>query len=268
MFGGGEAGGALLTHPWVEGVVVVALLAGIPLALVAAGRVLRWWRGRLWPESRVGDLPLSAAEAGLFVGVLVLLVLGTGMGMHVAAGAWVLGFMAWKGVDARALWNWEWRGRTWWRDLLAVVPTYLALLPVVGLGVWVSLMWGQAMGWQAQPQKAVLFIAETESGWQLAGMLVLACVVAPLVEEMVFRGWLYPALKTRCGRGLALGVSGLAFGAIHGEWAYFLSLSFLGVVLAWVYDQSGRLSRAVVLHMVFNTSSCAVLLASRVLPEA
>lgn len=253
-------------HPWIEAALALLVLVALPFGLRAAWRVAGAWRRREVPASRVEDLKIGVAALGIFVGVLVLLALGAGYLMHGVAAGWVLGFLAWQGVEVRRLWGLGGGWRAWVRDGLAAGPVYLAVLPWVALGVGISMAVGSWLGWEVKPQLAVRLFMEMRSGWQLAGLLVLACVVAPVAEEMVFRGLLYPALKSHLGRGPALGVSAVLFGAMHGEWAYFLSLSLLGGVLAWVYDQSGRLGRAVVLHVLFNSVTCAVLLASRALP--
>ena len=100
------------------------------------------------------------------------------------------------------------------------------------------------------------------------GFLVIALgtvVLAPVMEELFFRGLLFKALVRICtparataGRARAAGVvlavvlDGLLFGLAHGEWVQLAGLAFFGVVLAVVSYRTGRLGMNMVAHGSFN----------------
>lgn len=97
----------------------------------------------------------------------------------------------------------------------------------------------------------------------VAGFAIV--VAAPVCEEIFFRGLLFGGLrKTLPFVGAAL-VSGVFFGAIHlatGNVAAAVQLSFLGVVLAWLYERSGSLWAPMALHGVNNAIAFTLLVAT------
>lgn len=94
------------------------------------------------------------------------------------------------------------------------------------------------------------------------GMVALA----PLVEELVFRGLLFGALAPRLGVLLGALVSALLFGLVHGDWVLFPALAALGFVNALLYARSANLTVAVALHGLNNALGAAFLIAESLKP--
>lgn len=86
-----------------------------------------------------------------------------------------------------------------------------------------------------------------------------AVLVAPLVEETVFRGLLYPALRRRLGVRGAVVLSSALFGLVHGL-SHMAPLAILGVFLAFLVERTGALIACVAAHMAFNALTVAQLL--------
>lgn len=91
-----------------------------------------------------------------------------------------------------------------------------------------------------------------------AATLVL---LAPVVEEMIFRGLFFGALARPLGIWAAALVSALVFGAVHGDWVLFPTLATLGFVNAVAYAATGNLTVPVVLHAINNAFATAFLIA-------
>ena len=93
-------------------------------------------------------------------------------------------------------------------------------------------------------------------------------VVAPVAEEMVFRGailrTLYKALGHR-RRWVAIAVSAVLFGLVHGNMAQGFGAAVMGLLLGWIYVRTGSIVPGVVFHWVNN--SLAVM-AYRAMPQA
>lgn len=88
--------------------------------------------------------------------------------------------------------------------------------------------------------------------------VVLYVVLAPLAEELLFRGLLFGSLRGRVGAWSAALVSGAVFGAIHlggGQDPFIPVLTALGVVLALAYHYSGVLYTAIAIHAINNAVS-------------
>ncbi len=79
-----------------------------------------------------------------------------------------------------------------------------------------------------------------------------AVVLGPLAEEIVFRGLLYRLFRRSWGVMPSAVLSALAFGLAHGEPWYLFGLVGLGIVLALVYEATGSLTAAAVVHAAHN----------------
>jgi membrane protease YdiL (CAAX protease family) len=97
------------------------------------------------------------------------------------------------------------------------------------------------------------------SGAKLAVFAIAAGLLAPVFEELLFRGLLLRALLWRMSTAWAIAVSALLFGAVHflggnflGTLAVLPALVGLGVISAVFAARTGELSRSILLHMGFN----------------
>ena len=79
-----------------------------------------------------------------------------------------------------------------------------------------------------------------------------AIVVAPVVEEILFRGILYRTVRDHGFPKLALFGSALLFGVIHGSLMTLLPLAALAIILALLYDRAGNLMAPIFAHALFN----------------
>ncbi len=85
------------------------------------------------------------------------------------------------------------------------------------------------------------------------GLAVLSLVViAPIVEEIVFRGLLFGALAGRLGVLGSAAITALLFGAVHGDVVLFPTLVAMGFVTALAYAATGNLWVAIALHALNN----------------
>ncbi|MEA2339942.1 MAG: protease family protein [Solirubrobacteraceae bacterium] len=90
----------------------------------------------------------------------------------------------------------------------------------------------------------------------LAATAVLVCVIAPVAEEFIFRGYIFPALRNWKGLWPAVILDGLIFGGIHAGSApvgYLVPLALFGSVLCLVYVKTGSLYPCMVLHALNNS---------------
>lgn len=143
----------------------------------------------------------------------------------------------------------------WSKVLLYGAGTLALAMPVI---ILLSLGWTyllRQLGLPDDVQDAVAIFSNTQSHAVIVGMLVVACVLAPIMEELLFRAGLYRFCRQRLGRGAAMLISGLLFGAIHVNWAGFLPLSILGMLLALVYEATGSIRVPIVAHAFFNLNS-------------
>lgn len=112
---------------------------------------------------------------------------------------------------------------------------------------------------QNNPVAEIIRALPTKGPGILALAVLTIGIAAPFGEEMLFRGFLFNALKRRFGLVAGLVVSALLFASVHSYILGLLPVFLVGLVLAWVYQNSGSLWTSIVLHATNNT--LAVLLA-------
>ncbi|HXR09909.1 MAG TPA: CPBP family intramembrane glutamic endopeptidase [Candidatus Acidoferrales bacterium] len=86
---------------------------------------------------------------------------------------------------------------------------------------------------------------------------ILGVLVAPLVEETIFRGFLYPVIARRLGIAAGIAVTGTLFGLMHaaqlwGGWGQIALLILVGVVLTWVRARTGTVAASYFVHLGYN----------------
>jgi len=86
-------------------------------------------------------------------------------------------------------------------------------------------------------------------------LLAAGVILAPVFEEILFRGFVYRNLKELMGPGLAIVASGFIFGLVHVDVEHLFVLSVLGACLAWIYEVSGSLLVCVIVHGAWNLSA-------------
>jgi membrane protease YdiL (CAAX protease family) len=86
----------------------------------------------------------------------------------------------------------------------------------------------------------------------LACLAFTATVLAPLFEEMLFRGVLLPVLARPLGPLPAIVVSAGTFALAHLSLSELMPLFVLGIGLGWLRWRSGRLAASVLMHGLWN----------------
>jgi membrane protease YdiL (CAAX protease family) len=83
-------------------------------------------------------------------------------------------------------------------------------------------------------------------------VILSGIIIAPICEEIVFRGYLYKAFKDRFRPWYAIVMSAALFSAIHLEPLAAVQLFVIGIVLAYVYEKTDNLMAPIALHMLNN----------------
>lgn len=101
-------------------------------------------------------------------------------------------------------------------------------------------------------QAAVMRLLDPASGaWGLGLIVFVAVGLAPLVEEVFFRGYAFRVLKYHTGRHAAW-LSALLFAAVHLYVVNFIPIFLLGLILARLYERSGNLATPIIAHATVN----------------
>jgi membrane protease YdiL (CAAX protease family) len=153
------------------------------------------------------------------------------------------------------------------REAGAGVLGGLVLYPAVALGLapLVGLAIEALTGARPSPPAQ---LPEQLTGLGVAAAIVFGLVAAPVQEELVFRGLLYPPLRRRFGRWPAAWGQAVLFGAVHYVPAPRVADSLLlqaamvgtGLGLAVIYERRGNLLAPVAAHAAFNLVGLAFVL--------
>jgi len=99
-------------------------------------------------------------------------------------------------------------------------------------------------------------IFKNRSGAML--LMAMAVFVAPLVEETVFRGYLYPLFAKSLGVLPGILITGVLFGLMHGSqlgwtWRLVLLLTLVGVIFTFARARTGTVLASFLLHLGYNS---------------
>jgi len=88
--------------------------------------------------------------------------------------------------------------------------------------------------------------------------LLIPVLIAPILEELIFRKIIFGTLYKRMNFVFAAFLSALIFGIIHQEPEHILIYSSMGFVFAFLYVQTKRIIVPIIVHMALNTASVIV----------
>lgn len=94
--------------------------------------------------------------------------------------------------------------------------------------------------------------AETMTGQPVWVLILSVGVLAPVAEELTFRGLVFRRLQDWMPASISIVVSAIAFGLYHGNVIQFLYATLFGILLAFIYYRTGTLWTCVAAHMVSN----------------
>jgi membrane protease YdiL (CAAX protease family) len=90
------------------------------------------------------------------------------------------------------------------------------------------------------------------NAWLIVILAITLVVLAPVCEEIFFRGYLYPALRNRMSRNPAMLLNGLIFAAAHFEIFGFLPRFLVGWGLCYIYERERTLVGPITGHAMYN----------------
>lgn len=206
---------------------------------------LMWVAGAVAEEkvdlSKIENLPLRLAETMVFQGFQI--------GMVVV-------FLIWR-MNLITAFGLRMGPRGWYIIFSPLVVLlmygFMSNLELTGYNQWIKSLVGDD-----GQQDAVKLLAENKDPLTLAMMALVACVGAPLAEEVVFRGYIYAAVKRFTNIPFAVVLTGLFFGVVHGNLAALLPLTVLGILLALAYEFTGTLWVPIAIHFLFNAATTSL----------
>jgi len=148
----------------------------------------------------------------------------------------------------------------WKRDVKTGIKHYLIVLPVIILAGFVVDFILRIFGIVPEQQDILNKILNEDSLGVLTFMFFFGMLAAPVVEEILFRGFLQSAVRTAFGRLKAILISGFLFALVHLNAHVFLQIFILGLLLAYLFEKTESLVAPITVHICHNTATLAFLI--------
>lgn len=134
--------------------------------------------------------------------------------------------------------------------LLLLGPLVAALVPglLVAVGVLMDVL--EALAPLSRWEEAMFRRFSSGS----LPVVVAVCILAPVLEEMLFRGLVLRSFLQRFPRWPAIFLSAILFGAAHLNIYQFVAAFFLGLFLGWLYERTRSLLPCIALHGIYNSA--------------
>lgn len=109
-------------------------------------------------------------------------------------------------------------------------------------------------------QEPVKMLRESESSVHLILAVVMACVAAPIVEEMLFRGYMYGTLRELTHPVFSAVIIGGLFAVVHGNLPALLPLWVFSLLLSFAYEATRCLWVPIGMHAFFNAANIVLMM--------
>lgn len=135
-----------------------------------------------------------------------------------------------------------------WTDMGLGVVGYIVstLLAMLAVSLFSLMPW-----FDANEAQDVGFSLYLMGGERIVAFVVLV-VFAPIVEELIFRGWLYGKLRRRLGMATSIIITSALFGLMHFQWNVGVNVFCLSVILCGMREITGTIYAGILTHMIKN----------------
>ena len=259
----------------------------------------RWWDGRMWsPVAGFGNIAPGAGGSGvaerrwfppipqlpliagivMYLGLAASVVVDRASVLTSGAAALILGLTSLAlsltvAPGLSILTSLRWGTRRYFRDTgFRFRWSDLWIGPVVAVAAWIATITVgiavQVLGVPSGTNTDGIKDSVDKGGAAVVVIVVLlACILAPITEELAMRGVVMRALRSRTGVAAAILIQGVLFGALHilpslgwENIGLVAILSTTGIVFGIGAWMTGRIGTTMIAHAIFNGSQIALLL--------
>lgn len=243
-------------------VAVLATLIAVPPSWASLRERMR---ARAWPAPEMSRVALALVALNLTVALVAtglrawvpswmeraetgLAVLQT-ITLQWASVVLIVASLRRRNIGWSAAFGWS---APWGRTVGLGVWAYLAAIPLVIGAALMGRMLLVRWGVEVRSQDVLQLISGDRAGILKCYFILLGALIAPLSEELLFRGLLLPFIARRAGVIAGVLVSAVVFSALHMNLGAFFPIFTLGLVLGGAYVATGRMGVPVLIHLLFN----------------
>ena len=160
----------------------------------------------------------------------------------------VAAFLRVRGLSVNSLGGFSKLG--FWRTIITGAILLFASYPLIFLA---DLVTRRFLGGDTSRQGIVEMFNESQTLQQRVMIIILAVAIAPIVEEFVFRFFLYGVVRRYLGRAVGLAANSMLFAAVHAHVPSAVPLFVLGTCFTIAYEWSGSILVPMAMHALFNS---------------
>ncbi|MDR0742542.1 MAG: CPBP family intramembrane metalloprotease [Puniceicoccales bacterium] len=145
---------------------------------------------------------------------------------------------------------------------------------IYNFGLTIPVFWGTSFLWgtflqlthslgvpvDLSPQDVVQSFSHSMDPFVMVIRVATAVVISPILEEIIFRGFIYRALKGRGNKFVAAGFTSFIFALIHWNLLAFAGLFMLSICLIQIYEHSADIREPILVHALLNAITIICLL--------
>jgi membrane protease YdiL (CAAX protease family) len=226
---------------WLDGFISVVFLVAVLIGIYfGTSKLISVLNGKQLLNLNV--LNIDNLTFSIFYGIQVLLMLG------------VVWFFAiyWRRSGLRDL------GFRYYSIAKTIWYTFLSLILIFLVSFVYVIILQKVFGIDAPSSK----IDELVRSGNVSGniLIVVTAVIAPLCEEVYFRGFLYPAFRKNFGVVIGIFLSSIVFAAAHLDLFSFFPIMIIGWILAFMYEKTKSIFPVIFLHSIYNLTLILILL--------
>jgi len=224
----------------------VGIFFWVIFAFYGAYYLVSWLAGQFWYEEAVTPVGTLVMTAIVYTTALIITVSGP------ILVAQLLKNKRWMKEAATSREELGVKGLPTWADIgLGIVGMIVTLF---GGAILLGLMTN--FGWFDLEQTQDLPFATSIIGLDRVWAFVALVVVAPIAEELMFRGWMYGKLRKKLPSTVGMVASillvSVLFGLMHGQWNVGITVGFMSIIMCVMREMTGTIWAGIILHMLKN----------------
>ena len=140
------------------------------------------------------------------------------------------------------------KGLPTWSDIGLAPIGFIVYLLIASILTWLFSLFP----WFDAEQVQNVGFSTYLSGAERVIAFFILVVIAPIMEEIIFRGWLYGKIRTKCPMIVSILIVSVVFGIVHFQWNVGVNVSALSIVLCGLREITGTIYSGIILHMLKN----------------
>lgn len=141
------------------------------------------------------------------------------------------------------------KGAPTWKDIGLAVAAFVLYLILSSLLI---MIFRTVFSWFDAEQAQDVGFNNIIGMQDLLMAFIALVVVAPVAEELIFRGWLYGKMRKRVAMPVAMILVSLLFGLMHGQWNVAVDVFVMSMIMCFQRELTGTVYSGILLHMIKN----------------